>query len=79
MISCEGGFCGMQGSPPQGQPIVLDNECAALPISGFNFANGVESFQMPETVVDDGQGSTSTLELVGNAVEMSSTGNCVCG
>ena len=82
MVSCQGNFCGMQGSPPQNMPFVYNDDCGPYSLNAFMMNNGVDGFTMPEVVVSMGNGQTTKMMFVGTATGTQvdpNTPMCACG
>ena len=80
-ISCSGSFCGSGGSPASDSPVVIDNECAPLPISDFVFAADLSTFDMPVTTIASDASQATSLRYVGAVVETVqdvNTPSCYC-
>ena len=81
-ITCNGTFCGMGGSPPQGMPQQFVDDCAdPHPLDTFAFAGGVDTFTSPPIITSMGDGSTVTMTFAGTATSMEvddATPACAC-
>jgi len=81
-VSCTGAFCGSQGSPPENQPFVFDNDCTVpLPLNEFEFTDGVAAFTMAAVVMSQDGNATTTLAFVGTETSREldpATPGCAC-
>lgn len=80
-ISCEGSFCGSNGAPDEGSPIVIDNDCGPSPLSNFEFSSDLSSFTMTATTLSSDSNQTTTMSYVGTLTDSNqdtATPGCFC-
>jgi hypothetical protein len=80
-ISCVGAFCGTAGSPPEGQPEVIVDDCGDQPVKAFDFSADLSTFTMDAMVISQDNNATAALAYVGTLVSSeldSNTPACLC-
>ncbi len=80
-ISCEGAFCGTAGSPPEGEPEIITDDCGDQPITSFDFSPDLESFSMETVVVSTDDNATAAMQYTGTLLSAEldpNTPACLC-
>ncbi len=69
-VSCVGSLCGSSGLPPEGDPLVFQNDCTEpLPLNPFVFTNGVSNFTMEAVVLAQDANQTVSLSFIGTETD----------
>jgi len=80
-VSCTGILCGTSGSPEEGSPITVEDECGPMPLNGLQLSADYETLGMTPVVLRDKDGSVLRLGLMGSqtsAVLDEATPKCAC-